>query len=164
MTATLTDNAKDAGQDVTITRWVATIAGLLGFVLSVLTPLLPVVQTTATLNWPQAGQLGNVTAPLISLTPVSVTATVPCEVIRAMPPKGGLVLGLAPQKGKDATLNSLFVTVGTQRVDITDRNVVIASVPRSQVNSPDCQRIEISSTEAGTFATFVGLPPAASAT
>ncbi|HPY24594.1 MAG TPA: arabinosyltransferase domain-containing protein [Mycobacterium sp.] len=164
MTATLTDNAKDAGQDVTITRWVATIAGLLGFVLSVLTPLLPVVQTTATLNWPQAGQLGNVTAPLISLTPVSVTATVPCEVIRAMPPKGGLVLGLAPQKGKDATLNSLFVTVGTQRVDITDRNVVIASVPRSQVNSPACQRIEISSTEAGTFATFVGLPPAASAT
>ena len=55
---------------------------------------------------------------------MSVTATVPCEVIRAMPPKGGLVLGLAPQKGKDATLNSLFVTVGTQRVDITDRNVV----------------------------------------
>ena len=168
MTATLTANATDRGQDVTITRWVATVAGLLGFVLSVLTPLLPVVQTTATLNWP-AGQgagapLSNVTAPLISLTPVSVTATVPCEVIRTMPPKGGLVLGLAPQKGKDAALNSLFVTVGTQRVDITDRNVVIASVPRAQVDSAACQRIEISSTEAGTFATFVGLPPAAPAT
>ncbi len=36
-------------------RWVATIAGLIGFVLSVATPLLPVVQTTATLNWPQHG-------------------------------------------------------------------------------------------------------------
>ena len=142
-----------------ITRWVATIAGLLGFVLSVLTPLLPVVQTTATLNWPQDGQLNNVTAPLISLAPVSMTATVPCEVIRSMPPKGGMVLGLAPQKGKDAALNSLFVTVNAQRVDITDRNVVIASVPRAQVEAPDCQRIEITSTEAGTFATFVGLPP-----
>lgn len=37
------------------TRWVATIAGLIGFVLSVATPLLPVVQTTAMLDWPQRG-------------------------------------------------------------------------------------------------------------
>ena len=65
-------------QDVRVTRWVATIAGLIGFVLSVATPLLPVVQTTATLNWPQQGQLSSVTAPLISLTPVDVTASVPC--------------------------------------------------------------------------------------
>lgn len=41
---------------------VATIAGLIGFVLSVATPLLPVVQTTAMLDWPQRGQLGSVTA------------------------------------------------------------------------------------------------------
>ena len=68
--------------DVRITRWVATIAGLLGFVLSVATPLLPVVQTTATLNWPQSGQLNNVTAPLITQTPVTMTVKVPCEVIR----------------------------------------------------------------------------------
>ena len=44
-----------ASKDVRMTRWVATIAGLVGFVLSVATPLLPVVQTTATLNWPQNG-------------------------------------------------------------------------------------------------------------
>ena len=160
MTATLTANAHDSAREVTAIRWLATIAGLLGFVLSVLTPLLPVVQTTATLNWPQNGQLSNITAPLISLTPVSVNATVPCEVIRSMPPAGGLVLGLAPPKGKDAALNSLFVTATSQRVDITDRNVVIASVSRALVNSPACRRIEISSSEAGTFATFVGLPPA----
>ena len=161
MTQTLVDSARDAAREVTITRRVATIAGLLGFVLAVLTPLLPVVQTTATLNWPQNGRLDSVTSPLISLSPVSITATVPCEVIRSMPPKGGLVLGLAPQKAKDAALNSLLVTVNTQRVDITDRNVVIASVPRSQVVSADCQRIEISSTESGTFAGFIGLPPSA---
>lgn len=164
MTATLEAGVRSAASDVRITRWTATVAGLLGFVLSILTPLLPVVQTTATLNWPQGGQFSNVTAPLISLTPVSMTATVPCEVVRTMGPRGGMVLGLAPQKGKDAALNSLFVTVNTQRVDITDRNVVIASVPRAQVNSPACQRIEISSTEAGTFATFVGLPPSTAVT
>ena len=161
MTATLTANTADSAREVTAIRWLAVIAGLVGFVLSVLTPFLPVVQTTATLNWPQNGRLGNVTAPLISLTAVSVTATVPCDVIRSMPAAGGLVLGLAPPKGKDAALNSLFLTATSQRVDITDRNVVVASVPRAQVNSPACKRIEITSSEAGTFATFVGLPPAA---
>ena len=58
----------DARRDVRVTRWVATIAGLLGLVLSVPTLLLSVVQTTATLNWPQNGQLNSVTAPLITLT------------------------------------------------------------------------------------------------
>src|SRR5579875_4147920 len=144
-------------QDVRVTRWVATIAGLLGFVLSVATPLLPVVQTTAMLNWPQNGQLSSVTAPLISLTPVDVTATVPCSVVRALPPDGGVVLSTAPKKGKDAALNALFVVVSSQRVDVTDRNVVIASVPRDQAESPRCDRIEVTSTRAGTFATFVGL-------
>jgi arabinosyltransferase B len=144
-------------KDVKIARWVAMVAGLIGFLLSVATPILPVVQTTATLNWPQAGALNDVTAPLISLSPVSMTATVPCQVIRDMPPAGGLVLGTAPAKGKDAALNALFVNVTAQRVDITDRNVVVASVPRTDVASPACQRIEITSTTAGTFATFVGL-------
>ncbi len=152
---------RDARPDVRATRWVATIAGLVGFVLSIATPLLPVVQTTASLNWPQNGQLSSVTAPLISLTPVDVTATVPCSVVRNLPPNGGVVLSTAPKKGKDAALNALFVVVNSQRVDVTDRNVVIASVPRDQAaggaGAPGCSRIEITSTRAGTFATFVGL-------
>ncbi len=159
MTQTLAASARAAAPEVKITRWVAIVAGLLGFVMAILTPLLPVVQTTATLNWPQGGQLNNVTAPLISQTPVSMTATVPCEVIRSMPAKGGLVLGLAPQKSKDASLNSLFVTVDAQRVNVTDRNVVVASVPRAQVQAEGCQRIEIISTEKGTYASFIGVPP-----
>jgi arabinosyltransferase B len=148
-------------RDVRLTRWVATIAGLVGFVLSVATPLLPVVQTTATLSWPQQGHINNVTAPLISQTPVTMTVEAPCSVVGMMPPKGGVLLGTAPKQGKDATLNGLFVNVTNQRVDVTDRNVVIASVPRARVigtaNTPGCSRIEITSTHAGTFATFVGL-------
>jgi arabinosyltransferase B len=143
--------------DVRTARWVAMIAGLIGAVLSVLTPLLPVVQTTATLNWPQGGQVNDVTAPLITLTPVEVSATVPCDAVRSMPPSGGLVLGTAPADAKQAALNGLFVNVTATRVDVTDRNVVIGSVPRAKVTSPQCQRIEITSNESGTFATFVGL-------
>jgi arabinosyltransferase B len=133
------------------------IAGLIGFLCAVATPLLPVVQTTATLNWPQAGQLGSVTAPLITQTPVTMSVTVPCEVLRSVPPEGAMVLGTAPKEGRQAALNALFVNVNAKRVDITDRNVVIASVAREKANSPACERIEITSSEAGTFATFVGL-------
>jgi arabinosyltransferase B len=148
-------------RSIQVARWVATIAGLIGFVLSVATPLLPVVQTTATLNWPQNGRLSNVTAPLVSLTPVTMSATVPCDVVRSLPPSGGMVLGTAPKDGKQAALQALFVNVTAQRVDITDRNVVVASIPRARVvgaaGSPGCSSIEITSSQSGTFATFVGL-------
>lgn len=144
-------------RDVRVARWVATIAGLLGFVLAVATPLLPVAQTTATLNWPQQGQFSNVTAPLLSLSPVSVTATVPCEVIRDVPAAGGLVLGTAPAKGRDAALNAMLVNVTSARVDVIVRNVVISSVPRARVADPGCSRLEITSTSDGTFADYVGL-------
>src|SRR4029079_19538801 len=98
-------------ENIKLPRWVATIAGLVGFVLSVATPLLPVVQTTASLNWPQNGQFANVTAPLISQVRVTSTATVPCDVVRGLPPSGGLVLGTAPKNGKEAALNALLVNV-----------------------------------------------------
>ncbi len=146
-----------ADDNMKVTRWVATIAGMIGFLLSVATPLLPVVQTTADLNWPQNGQLKSVTAPLISLTPVDFHATAPCEVVRGLPPDGGVVLSTAPRKGKDANLQALFIVVNKQRVDVTDRNVVILSVPRDQVESSQCQHIDVTSTLAGTYATFVGL-------
>ncbi|SPM33950.1 EmbB [Mycobacterium rhizamassiliense] len=161
MTVTEEQTVTRTRDRVKVTRWVATIAGLIGFVLSVATPLLPVVQTTATLSWPQNGQLNNVTAPLISLSPVDVTASAPCSVVRGLPADGGVVLSTAPKKGKDAALNALFVVVNGKRVDVTDRNVVIASVSREQAESAQCQRIEITSTRAGTFATFVGLTDAA---
>ncbi len=152
---------RDPRPDMRVTRWVATIAGLVGFVLSIATPLLPVVQTTASLNWPQNGQLSSVTAPLISLTPIDVTVSVPCAVIRKLPPNGKVILSTAPKKGKDAALNALFIVVNGQRVDVTDRNVVIASVPRDRAvgsaGAPGCSSIEVTSTRAGTFATFVGL-------
>ena len=148
-------------RDAVVARWTALIAGLIGFVLSVSIPLLPVVQTTATLNWPQGGAYGNVTAPLIAQAPVSLTASIPCSVIGELPPSGGLVLGTAPAKGKQATLNALMVTATATDVNITDRNVPVASVPRRMVlgsaDKPGCSRIDITSSEAGTFAEFVGL-------
>lgn len=141
--------------DVKTARWVATIAGLLGMLLAVATPLLPVTQTTATLNWPQQGALDNVTAPLISQAPVDLTATIPCEVVAGMPGDGGLVLGTAPAEGRDAALNAMLVNVTESRVDVIVRNVVVASVERDRIGG--CSTIEITSNLDGTYAEFVGL-------
>ncbi|WP_264013050.1 arabinosyltransferase domain-containing protein [[Mycobacterium] manitobense] len=151
------NEVRDRSRDVRVARWVATIAGLLGFVMSVATPLLPVTQTTATLNWPQQGQFANVTAPLITQAPVSLTATIPCEVVRGMPRDGGLVLGTAPAEGRDAALNAMLVNVTASRVDVIVRNVVVASVERGRVAGPGCERIDITSSIEGTYAEFVGL-------
>ena len=136
-------------------RWVATIAGLLGFVLAVATPLLPVIQTTATLNWPQQDRLANVTAPLIAQAPVSLSASIPCPVLAGMPARGGLVLGTAPAQGRDAALNAMLVNVTASRVDVIVRNVVIASVNRNRIGG--CERLDITSSHDGTYADFVGL-------
>ncbi|OFJ53988.1 arabinosyltransferase [Mycolicibacterium grossiae] len=143
--------------DAKVARWVATIAGLLGFVLAVATPLLPVTQTTATLNWPEQGRFSDVTAPLLSQAPVELSATIPCAIVRDMPPAGGLVLGTAPAQGRDAALNAMLVNVTQSRVDVIVRNVVVASVARDRVAGPACQRIEITSSLDGTYADFVGL-------
>ncbi|MDO3336586.1 arabinosyltransferase, partial [Mycobacteroides abscessus subsp. bolletii] len=113
--------------------------------------------STATLDWPQQGRLNNVTAPLISQTPMDMTVIVPCAVVNSAPADGAVILGTAPPEGKEAALQSLFVRVTKERLDITDRNVVIASVPRTKVASPDCRRIVITSSDKGTFATFEGL-------
>lgn len=156
-TADNNDDRSAPCRGVQLARWVAVIAGLAGFVASALIPVLPVVQTTAALNWPQHDQLGSVTAPLIALTPLSLDVSVPCGVIDTMPDQGGLVFGTAPAAGKQATLNGLFVTVTEQRVDVIVRNVAVLSVPRSRITAQHCQRLEVSSSEAGTFATVVGL-------
>src|SRR5262249_39251098 len=77
--------------------------------------------------------------------------------IRSLPQSGGLVFGTAPADGKQAALNAMLVNVTAQRVDVIVRNVVVASVTRERVLSPQCQRIDITSSSDGTYATFVGL-------
>ena len=59
-------------------RIVAVVAGLLGFLMALVTPLLPVNQSTAELNWPQGEQVGDVAAPLVSYVPIDMDVTVPC--------------------------------------------------------------------------------------
>jgi arabinosyltransferase C len=67
-------------------RLIALVAGLLGTALAILTPFLPVKQTTAQLSWPQNGTLDSVTAPLIGYVPTEMSLSVPCGIRKSPAP------------------------------------------------------------------------------
>src|ERR1700742_3502061 len=82
----------DAGTRHRAARLVAVVAGLLGALLAVATPLLPVKQTTAQLNWPQNGTLNSVEAPLIGYVATDLNISVPCEAAAGLEGSGKTVL------------------------------------------------------------------------
>ena len=67
-----------------------------------------------------------------------------------------MVLGLAPKKVR-RPLSPPVRECDRAAGRYHRPHVVVASVPRVRAQSPECQRIEITSTKEGTFATFVGL-------
>ena len=54
------------------------VTGLLGAILALATPFLPVQQDAASISWPQNGSLTNVEAPLVSYTPQQLHESIPC--------------------------------------------------------------------------------------
>ena len=104
----------------TAPRWVkrlAIVSGLLGFVLFVLTPFMPVNQTQSSFSWPQQNQLNSITAPLISYAPQSIEASIPLQSLQDMNPDQSMVLSTLPADSKDATTRGLFVRYSESRAN-----------------------------------------------
>src|ERR1700758_3656368 len=55
------------------------VVPLLGALLAIVAPLLPITQTTAELSWPQNGTFDSVEAPLIGYVATELQVTVPCQ-------------------------------------------------------------------------------------
>ncbi|WP_442941328.1 arabinosyltransferase domain-containing protein [Nocardia sp. NBC_00403] len=144
-----------APNDFRTARIIALVAGVLGALFALASPFLPVAQTTAVLNWPQDGKLGNVQAPLMSQVPIEMKATIPCAAVAELPEQGGMLLATAPPQGDRAALEAMFVRVSDTAVDVIDRNAVVASAQRSQMG--ECSSITISSDSNSTKAAFDGL-------
>ncbi|MBO0854696.1 MAG: arabinosyltransferase domain-containing protein [Nocardia sp.] len=140
--------------DFRIARLIAVIAGLLGSILAIATPFLPVEQTTAQVNWPQGGTVGSVESPLMSQVPIDLRASVPCSLVARLP-QGGMLLSAAPPQGEGAALQSMFVRVTPDSVDVVDRNAIVASAKRSAMSG--CSTITIDSDISHTSARFEGL-------
>ena len=143
-----------------IPRLVALLLGLAGILLCALTPLLPVRQTTATILWPQGGQVGNITAPLVSGAPAALDVSIPCSAIAGLPPAGGLVFATNPADGIDASRNGLFVRANADTVFVAFRDSVAAVAPRAAIASGACTVLRVWANPGVVGADFVGIPGA----
>ncbi len=145
-------------------RLIALLAGIAGILLCGLVPLLPVQQSTATINWPQApaadGNVESVTAPLVSGAPQSLDVSVPCTAIATLPPAGGVALSTIPAAGIDASRNGLFIRANAETVTVAIRDTVAAFAPRADVESGKCSVIHVWADAGGVGADFVGIPGA----
>ncbi|MBD8507930.1 arabinosyltransferase, partial [Hoyosella sp. G463] len=128
---------------VRMARLVAVLTGLAGFILAIATPLMPVAQTTSTLNWPQGEQATSVEAPLISYLPHSLEATLPCQAFAELPEEGGIRAATIPPGAPDATRFGMQVRATSTDAQVIIRNGVVASVPRDRLTACDTLDITI---------------------
>ncbi|KLO31287.1 arabinosyltransferase domain-containing protein [Mycobacterium haemophilum] len=150
-----------AGANHRITRLVAVIAGLLGALLAMATPFLPVNQTTAQLNWPQNGTFESVEAPLIGYVATELNLTVPCAAAAGLagPQNAGktVLLSTVPKQAPKAVDRGLLIQRANDDLVLVVRNVPVVSAPMSQVLSPACQRLTFTAHFDKVTAEFVGL-------
>ena len=151
----------DTGANHRIARWVAIVAGLLGALLAIATPLLPVNQTTAQLNWPQNGAFGSVDAPLIGYVATDLNITVPCQAAAGLagPQNAGktVLLSTVPKQAPKAVDRGLLIQRANDYLVVVVRNVAVVTAPLSQVLSPACQRLTFTAHAEKVTAEFVGL-------
>src|SRR5271156_5445794 len=151
----------DAGANYRVARVGAVVAGLLGALLAIATPLLPVKQTTAQLNWPQNGVLGSVEAPLIGYVATELNVAVPCQAAAELAGTGNsgktVLLSTVPKQAPKAVDRGLLIVRANDDLVLVVRNVPVVTAPLSQVLSPACQRLTFTAHADLITAEFVGL-------
>jgi arabinosyltransferase C len=151
----------DTGANHRIARLVASVAGLLGVLLAIATPLLPVNQTTAQLNWPQNGTFGSVDAPLIGYVATDLNITVPCDAAAGLARPGNagktVLLSTVPKQAPKAVDRGLLIVRANNDLVLVVRNVPVVTAPLSEVLSPACQRLTFTAHAEKVTAEFVGL-------
>ncbi len=142
-------------------RIIAIVTGLLGIALAVATPLLPVKQTTAQLNWPQNGVFSSVTAPLISYVATDLSITVPCGAAAGLAgPENAsktMLLSTVPKQAAKAVDRGLLIQRVNDNLLVIVRNTPVVTAPLSQVLSPACRRLTFTAQADQVTGEFVGL-------
>ncbi len=139
-------------------RLVALIAGLLGTALALLTPFLPVKQSTAQLNWPQNGTLASVTAPLIGYVPTDLSIEIPCRAAAGLNANGNTVLlSTVPKQAPKAVDRGLLIQRANDDLVVVVRNTPVVVAPMAQVLSPACEKLTFTAHADKVAGEFVGL-------
>lgn len=142
-------------------RWIAIVAGLLGAFLAVATPLLPVTQTTAQLNWPQGGQLASVDAPLIGYVATELNISVPCQAAAGLAgPQNTartILLSTVPKQAPKAVDRGLLIERVNDDLLVIVRNTPVVTAPLSEVLSGACKELKFTAHADRVTGEFVGL-------
>jgi arabinosyltransferase C len=153
--------ASPAARGPRVARIVAAVAGLVGALLAIATPLLPVTQTTAQLNWPQNGVLGSVEAPLIGYVATDLDISIPCQAVAGLagPRKAGkaVLLSTVPKQAPKAVDRGLLIERANDDLVVVVRNTPVVVAPLSQVLSPACQKLIFTAHADKVTGEFVGL-------
>ncbi|MDT7761525.1 MAG: arabinosyltransferase [Mycobacterium sp.] len=142
-------------------RIIAIVAGLLGAALAIATPLLPVTQTTAQLNWPQNGVLQSVNAPLIGYVATDLNITVPCSAAEGLAgplnTSKTVLLSTVPKQAPKAVDRGLLIERVNNDLLVIVRNTPVVSAPLNDVLSPACRRLTFTAHADKVTGEFVGL-------
>lgn len=139
-------------------RLTAIVAGVLGTLLAIATPLLPVTQTTAQLNWPQNDVLASVDAPLIGYVATDLEITVPCSVAAGLDRPGrNILLSTVPKQAPKAIDRGLLIERVNNDVLVIVRNTPVVSAPLDAVLGPDCRELTFTAHADKVTGEFVGL-------
>ncbi|MFJ4655092.1 arabinosyltransferase domain-containing protein [Nocardia sp. NPDC088792] len=118
-------------------RLIAILAGILGALLAVAVPFLPVQQQQASYSWPQHGQATSLTSPLVSYSPVSLDVNIPCTAITGLGDKGGNLLSTVPPNSGQAWHYGLNVVVAAAdsgpRLRVVLRDKTLLDTPVSSL-------------------------------
>ncbi|MDV3208985.1 MAG: arabinosyltransferase domain-containing protein, partial [Rhodococcus ruber] len=151
----------DTKARVRTARIVATVSGLLGMLLALAVPFLPVRQEAATVSWPQGSDLTNIEAPLVSYAPLELRASVPCSAFPLLGDEGGTLISTVPPDAPDATENALVIRTvpgtdgGPAAMEVVLRNSVVVSAPIDDEHR--CTAVTVATNADRTAAEIVGL-------
>ncbi|WP_458695184.1 arabinosyltransferase domain-containing protein [[Mycobacterium] appelbergii] len=146
-----------AGSNHRTVRLIAIIAGLLGALMAIATPLLPVKQTTAELNWPQNGVWQSVNAPLIGYVATDLNISVPCSAAAGLTGADNVLLSTVPKQASKAIDRGLLIERVNDDLLVIVRNTPVVSAPLDQVLSPACQNLTFTAHADKVTGEFVGL-------
>ncbi|MGH3873675.1 MAG: arabinosyltransferase domain-containing protein [Pseudonocardiaceae bacterium] len=135
-------------------RLAAAVLGLLGALLAVVVPLLPVVQNTTVITWPRPGGIAPVNAPLVTFQPQSLTATIPCAAatsVDARSAQPASLLTTTPPGAPDGAAVGMVLQVADGQLTLISRGQALGTAPLDPASGAQCL-IKVASDATGTTA------------
>lgn len=116
-------------------RWIAALFGVLGTVLALSIPFLPVNYQITTLEWPTAQGTRAVSAPLVNYSPISIDASTTCATARGLDARtdgSAMLFSTTPLNSDYGKLTGMSLRIDNGQLTLLTRGQVLSSVPLPQ--------------------------------